>query len=147
MRQRTDERWINSLICCYRPQARCTGEMSKRRKSAHENGEGRTRANRKRGGREREGWETERIRDPVGGGMKGWRWRDKHGNKKRGDKSLLLFICAQARLFLSFLACLSVCAHCQFFFFCGALICVPFLPLSTLALPSFVHTSFLASSY
>lgn len=53
MRQSTDERWINSLICCYRPQAQCTGEMSERRKSAHENGEGRARANRKRAGRER----------------------------------------------------------------------------------------------
>lgn len=31
VRQCTDERWINSLICCYCPQARCTGEMSKRR--------------------------------------------------------------------------------------------------------------------
>lgn len=66
MRQRTDERWINSLICCYRPQPRCTGEMSKSSKSAHENGEGRVRANRKR----ERGGETERIRDPVGGGMK-----------------------------------------------------------------------------
>lgn len=84
MRQSTDERWINSLICCYRPQAQCTGEMSERRKSAHENGEGRARANRKRAGRERRVvGGTERIRDPVGGGMKGWRWRDKHGNKKK----------------------------------------------------------------
>lgn len=35
MRQCTDERWINSLICCYCPQAQCTGEMSKRRKGKH----------------------------------------------------------------------------------------------------------------
>lgn len=68
--------------------------------------------------------------------------------KKKGGKSLLLFVRAQPRLFLSFLACLSVCARRQFgfsfffsFFFFAALICVPFLPVSTLALPSFVHTS------
>lgn len=45
MRQCTDERWINSLICCYCPQAQCTGEMSKRRKGKHKkNGEGWKRA-------------------------------------------------------------------------------------------------------
>lgn len=65
MRQCTDERWINSLICCYRPEAQCTGEMSKRRKRKHKNGEGWERAKQKKRR------ESERIREPVGGGMKG----------------------------------------------------------------------------
>lgn len=100
VRQCTDERWINSLICCYRPQAQCTGEMSKRRKSVHENGEGRARASRKRGERE--------DKRPCWG-------RDKHGNKKkkRGDKSLLLFVHKQTRLFSgSFVS-----FHCKFLCF------------------------------
>lgn len=45
-------------------------------------GEGKQNQRREREKRVREG-ETERIRDPVGGGMKGWRWRDKYGNKKK----------------------------------------------------------------
>lgn len=102
MRLRADERWINSLICCYHPQAQCTGEMSKReRKRKHEKtGEGWERA------KQKERRDSERIREPVGGGMKGWRWRDKHANKKRRQITLVSVHAGEAFLFFS--ACLSL---------------------------------------
>lgn len=94
-----------------------------------------------RGGRgqaERE--ERERIRGPVGGGMNGWRWRDKHGNKKkRGDKSLLLFVHKQTRLFLSFLARLLVFTVSFFFFFNFSFMDLSCQPVYALTFP--LHTS------
>lgn len=51
--------------------------------------------------------ETERIRDPVGGGMKGWRWRDKHGNKKKRRQITPVCTC-KGEAFLLFLPCLFV---------------------------------------
>lgn len=92
-----------------------------------------------RGGRgqaERE--ERERIRDPVGGGMNGWRWRDKRGNKqKKKRRQIAPVVCAQTDEAFPLISGSFVSFHCKFLFYFSFmdLICQLFLPVSTLTFP------------
>ena len=128
MRLRTDERWINSLICCYRPQAQCTGEMSKRRKRKHEKkkrvgvGEGKT---------EGEKREREDERTCWGGGDGGIEVEDKHANKKRRQITPVVcvhvLVCTQAGLISAY----------------SCIVCFPSLSV----LPFFLHGPHLSAFF